>query len=150
MASHNPRVIKLYVSITHFLEKILGPVLILGIRFWMAQIFWYSGQSKIQSWSTTLMLFENEYKVPLLPPDIAAYITATFELTCPIFLVIGLFARVSVLPLLAMTAVIQFTYLNSNEHLYWAFLLGIILCYGPGKISLDNLLCKWLYPKVAY
>src|SRR5262245_3838404 len=83
-------IVKLYSSTTQILEKVFGPILLLCIRLWMAQIFWYSGRSKIQSWSTTLMLFENEYKVPLLPPDLAAYITATFELTCPILLVLGL------------------------------------------------------------
>jgi putative oxidoreductase len=122
------------------LDLFLTPVLLLGIRVWIAQVFWNSGLSKIQSWSTTIMLFENEYKVPLLSPEVAAYLTATFEITCPPLLVLGLGARLATLPLLVITAVIQFTYLNSPEHVYWAFLLGIILCYGPGQISIDALL----------
>jgi len=142
-------IVNLYLKTLHFLEKFVGPFLMLGIRAWMAQIFWYSGLSKIQSWSSTLMLFENEYKVPLLPPDLAAYLTVTIELTCPIFLFIGLGARLSVIPLLAMTAVIQFTYLNSNEHVYWALLLGTILCYGAGPISLDTLVRRCFCPRDA-
>jgi len=137
--AHRSIIVRSYLNIVFFLEKFIGPVLFLFIRIWMGQIFWYSGLSKIQTWDTTLLLFQNEYKVPFLPSDFAAYLTAGTELTCPVLLVIGLASRLAVIPMLIMTAVIQGTYQCSNEHLYWAMLLGLILCYGPGKLSIDFL-----------
>jgi len=136
-----------YLSIIFFLENFIGPLLFCVIRLWMAHVFWYSGLSKIQSWSTTLMLFQNEYKVPFLPSDMAASLTVGVELSCPILLVLGLASRIAVIPMLIMTAVIQFTYLHSNEHFYWAMFLGLILCYGPGQLSLDFFFRKWVSPK---
>jgi putative oxidoreductase len=130
-------IVRSYLNIILFLETYIGPLLFFFIRIWMAQIFWYSGLSKIQTWDTTILLFQNEYKVPLLSPEIAAYLAAGTELSCPILLVIGFAARLAVIPMLIMTAVIQSTYQCSYEHLYWAILLGFILCYGPNKISVD-------------
>ncbi len=130
-------IVRSYLNIIFFLEMFMGPLLFFFIRIWMAQIFWYSGLSKIQTWDTTILLFQNEYKVPFFSPEVAAYLSAGTELSCPILLVIGLVSRLAVIPLLIMTAVIQSTYQCSNEHLYWAMLLGLILCYGPGKLSLD-------------
>jgi putative oxidoreductase len=136
-----------YFKIIFFLEKFLGPLLFLAIRFWIAQVFWYSGLSKIQSWSTTIMLYKEEYKVPYISPEIAAQLSVAVELSCPIFLVLGLAARLAAIPMLVMTGVIELTYLHSHEHYYWAFLLGLILCYGPEHISLDYFIRKWLCPK---
>jgi len=140
-------IVKIYLSTILFLERFVGPVLFLIMRLWMAHIFWHSGLSKITSWSTTLLLFENEYKVPLLSPTIAAYLATMTEFSCPILLVLGLVARLAVIPMLIMTAVIQFTYLSACENFYWAIILGLILCYGPGQLSFDFLLRKWLSGK---
>lgn len=134
--------VKLYLGVTFLIERGLDPFLLLAIRLWMARIFWNSGLTKIDSWGTTLLLFQDEYKVPYLPPDLAAYLATGTELVCPVLLVLGLMTRLSVVPMLIMTAVIQFTYLQANEHIYWAFLLGFLLCYGPGKVSLDYFLQK--------
>ena len=124
-------------------EKLGNPFLLLFSRLWIAQIFWDSGLSKIQSWDTTVLLFANEYKVPYISPELAAYLTVGAELICPVLLVIGLGTRLAVIPMLVITAVIQLTYLHANEHIYWAFLLGFILCNGPGTISLDFLIRHW-------
>ncbi len=113
----------------------------------MAQVFWDSGVCKFQSWPNTLMLFKYEYKVPIISPDLAAYLATITELTCPVLLVMGFAARLAVIPMLIVTAVIQCTYLCLNEHLYWAMLLGLILCYGPGPISFDFLFRKWALRK---
>ena len=141
MASSKPTlrsfIVGNYLSLILFLEMFAGPLLLLVIRLWMARIFWCSGVSKIQSWSTTLLLFQNEYKVPYIPPEGAAYLVTGTELLCPVLLVIGLATRLAVIPMLIMTAIIQATYLDLNEHLYWAMLLGLILCYGPGRLSID-------------
>ncbi len=112
----------------------------LFMRFWMARIFFYSGLSKISDWQATIYLFQNMYKVPVINPEIAAYLAAAVELTCPIFLILGLATRFATIPMLVMTAVIEFTYLNLIDHSYWAMLLFTILFYGPGLWSLDYLI----------
>jgi putative oxidoreductase len=106
----------------------------------LAQIFWSSGQTKIASWSTTLMLFSEEYRVPLIPAEFAAYAATAFELACPILLVAGLFTRLALLPLLAMTIVIQaFVYPTSwPDHIVWFAMIGYLMIRGPGILSLDH------------
>ncbi len=134
----------LYIHIIGLLEKLGAPIILLIMRLWMASIFWYSGLSKISNWDNALYLFEHEHKVPFLPIELAAIIATTFELICPVLLTIGLASRLASLPMLAMTAVIQFTYLDLIDHSYWGMLLATILFYGPGRISLDYLIrCKY-------
>lgn len=133
-----------YFKITDFMQCFLMPVFLLVARLWMAKIFWYSGLTKISSWQATIYLFQYDYKVPLLPPELAAYLATTFELTCPILLFVGFATRFATLPMLAMTAVIEFTFLNLIDHFYWAMLLTFILINGAGKISLDYLIRKRL------
>ena len=120
-------------------------VLQLMARFSMAIVFWRSGQTKIANWDLTLQLFANEYKVPVLPPEIAAPMAASVELTTPILLVLGLFTRVATLPMIAMTLVIQiFVYPQSwADHLAWMTFLLLLLTRGPGVISLDHLIGKY-------
>lgn len=134
--------IQYYIQTTQWLNHIGMSLLILLMRLWIAKIFWYSGMTKITDWQSALFLFREEYKVPLIPPEIAAYLATAAELTCPILLVIGLATRFATLPLLCMTAVIQFTYLNFIDHAYWAMLLATILMYGPGVLSLDYFIKK--------
>lgn len=126
--------------VIHFLETFCAPVLQLIIRLWMANIFWNAGVVKISDWQTTLALFQQEYKVPFIQPDVAAYLAAMTELTCPVLLVLGIATRIATIPMMLMILVIQFTYLNSDEHLYWLMLLGTLLCFGPGRLSFDYLL----------
>src|SRR5271165_5673198 len=76
-------------------------------RFSTASVFFMSGHSKILSWQTTILLFANEYRVPVLSPEVAATISATFELGCSTLIFFGLFTRLATLPLLGMVAVIQ-------------------------------------------
>ena len=85
-----------------------APLLQLALRLWIARVFFNSGLTKIQDWDTTVLLFQEEYKVPLLPPDLAALLGTAFELGMPILLVAGLMTRVAALPLLGMSLVIQF------------------------------------------
>jgi len=118
--------------------------MILIVRLWIAHVFWASGILKLEDFSTAVLLFTNEHPVPGLPPVVAAVLGTTFEISCPILLTLGLATRLATLPLLFMTAVINFTYLDATEHYYWAMLLGMILFYGPGKISLDHYISKKL------
>jgi putative oxidoreductase len=109
-----------------------------------------SGYVKIQSWQSTVMLFEYEYDLPILGPATAAYLGTIFELAMPILIGIGLFTRLAVLPLLGMTIIIEISVypLNWSEHLIWFAMLFFLLIRGPGAISLDRLLgptvARWL------
>ena len=119
-------------------------VLQLMARFSMAIVFWRSGQTKLANWDLTLQLFTNEYKVPLLPPEIAAPMAAAVELSCPVLLVLGLMTRVATLPMIGMTLVIQFFVYPQSwpDHLAWMTFLLLLLTRGPGVLSLDHLIGK--------
>jgi NADH dehydrogenase/putative oxidoreductase len=118
------------------------------LRLWMAEIFWSSGLTKIASWSTTLALFQDEYRVPLLPPELAAVMATAAELACPVLLALGLGTRLAALPLMVMTLVIQFTYLDRLEHFCWLTVLGQIALRGPGPLSFDALVWRALRRRV--
>lgn len=115
---------------------------VLGMRLWIADIFWKSGQTKIADWQGTIALFRDEYKVPVLPPEIAATLGTTVELAAPILVALGLGARFGAAGMLFMTAVIEFTYMHFDVHVIWALVLVLIILQGPGKASLDHLLRK--------
>ena len=126
------------------------PVAILQflLRFSMASVFWHAGMTKIASWDTTIVLFRDEYMVPILPPEVAASLAATVELTCPVLLVLGLATRLATLPMLGMTFVIEvFVYPEQwIEHLMWASILVFILTRGPGALSLDHVIARKFLP----
>jgi putative oxidoreductase len=134
-------------SILDLLGRFPLALLQLIFRLSIASVFFMSGHSKILSWQTTILLFANEYRVPVLSPETAATISATFELGCSTLIFFGLFARLATLPLLGMVAVIQtFVYPeNWVEHLTWAAMLVFILTRGPGPISIDRLLTPLIF-----
>ena len=107
-------------------------------------VFFRSGTQKLSDWSATLMLFENEYHVPVLPPHIAAYMAASMELGGSILVLVGLATRLSVLALLGMVLVIQtFIYPEAwPDHIQWLAFMFFLLARGPGKISLDHLIAR--------
>ena len=111
-------------------------------RLAIAGIFLKAGLIKASSWETTVALFRDEYQVPILPPEIAGLLAATFELGCSTLLLLGLATRLATLPLLGMIATIQlFVYPNAwPEHLVWASILLFLLTRGAGTISLDHLI----------
>ena len=123
------------------LDRVPYALLALPLRFALATVFWNAAMTKLADWNTTISLFTNDYQVPLLPPEIAAYMGASMELTTPVLLVLGLFTRAAALVLLGMTAVIEiFIYpLAWPTHIQWAAMLLILLCRGAGKLSLDEL-----------
>lgn len=127
----------------------LSPVSILGIRLWVAWVFFKSGLTKIQSWDSTLYLFEYEYSVPLLPPEIAAYLGTAAELSLPVLLAFGLAGRFGAFALFVfnITAVLSYPDLNAvglRDHQLWGVMLLVPLLCGPGKLSIDYWLCKKL------
>jgi len=121
-------------------------LLALTTRIGIAAIFFYSGRTKVDGWLTitdgAYELFRTEYKLPLVPPDIAAHLAAYAEHLFPFLLVLGLFTRLSALALLGMTLVIQvFVYPDAwPTHLSWAALLLYLVGRGGGAFSLDRLL----------
>lgn len=121
-------------------------------RFGIAGVFWRSGQTKVQGWEVTgsaIALFADEYKVPVLPPEMAAHLAAAAEHALPLMLVLGLGTRLGAAGLLGMTLVIQvFVYPASwPDHLTWAAALAYILTRGPGCVSLDCLIAQRFLPR---
>ncbi|MFW0778137.1 MAG: DoxX family protein [Rickettsiales bacterium] len=114
----------------------------LFLRIWIAMIFFKSGLTKIDNFETTVFLFADEYQVPLLPPYFAALSATFFELAMPVLIVLGLATRFAVLPLIIMTAVIEFTYLSHAQHIFWAIVLVGLLLHGAGKLSADHWIKK--------
>lgn len=127
-----------------YLEKIPLWIPEIFLRCGIALVFWRSGQTKLQSWDTTIMLFENEYPVPILPPTLSAYIATGVEIAGPIMLLVGLGARWAALAMFGMTVVIQlFIYPTSYpDHLLWAGPLLYLIVRGPGVLSIDHLIRK--------
>ncbi|WP_431259157.1 DoxX family protein [Roseateles chitinivorans] len=127
------------------LERLVSPDLIaLACRFSIAGVFWLSGRTKVEGWftltDTTFLLFRQDYALPLIPPEWAAYLATGAEHLLPLLLVLGLFTRVAALGVLGMTAVIQtFVYPSGwPTHLSWAAPMLYLLGRGPGRWSLDH------------
>jgi putative oxidoreductase len=133
-----------------WLERVPYSLLALPLRFAVATVFWNSAQTKLANWDATLSLFVDEYKVPLLPPEIAAHIATAVEVTTPVLLVLGLLTRAAALVLLGMTTVIElFVYPQAwPTHIQWAAMLLVLLCRGAGSLSVDHLIRRrWLTRK---
>lgn len=127
----------------------LAPLVDLTLRLAVAEVFFRSGLTKIQSWETTLTLFEYEYAVPLLPPTLAAYLGTAAELTLPVLLALGLAGRLSALGLFLFNIVAVVSYPDLSDsgrqfHILWGLLLAVSVARGPGCLSLDHLIGRWL------
>jgi putative oxidoreductase len=122
-----------------WLDKVPYALLAIPLRLAVATVFWNSGMTKLADWNATLTLFIDEYQVPLLPPELAANLALTIEVTTPVLLVFGLLTRPAGLVLLGMTAVIEvFVYPHAwPTHIQWTAMLLVLLCRGAGTISLD-------------
>ncbi|MGB7988808.1 MAG: DoxX family protein [Candidatus Methylophosphatis roskildensis] len=126
-------------------QEWLAPVLDLGMRLFVAEAFVTSGLTKIASWDTTVALFENEYQVPLLPPELAAYLGTAAELTLPVFVALGLGGRVAAIALFLFNIVAVIAYPDLSpaglkDHQLWGLILLVVALHGPGKLSLDHLI----------
>lgn len=140
-----------YASAAALLTRWIGhDVIALAARLGIAGVFWLSGRTKVEGWlhglprisDNAVALFADEYRLPLLSPEIAAHLAAYAEHFFPILLVLGLCTRAAALALLAMTAVIQlFVYPDAwPTHLVWATALLYLVGRGPGRLSLDRAL----------
>jgi putative oxidoreductase len=129
----------------------LSPVGVLALRVWVANVFWKSGLTKVQSWDSTVMLFTYEYQVPFLSPALAAWLATAVELGMAPLLALGLFGRgaAGVLFVFNVAAVLSYPALGEaglRDHQVWGLMLLIPLLQGPGKLSLDALVA----PRLAH
>jgi putative oxidoreductase len=130
-----------------WLDRVPYALLAVPLRLAVATVFWNSGTTKLANWDATLQLFQDEYRVPLLPPEWAAHLAASIELSTPILLVLGFGTRIAALVLLGMTTVIEvFVYPRAwPTHIQWAAMLLVLLCRGAGRLSIDALIRqRWL------
>jgi len=111
-------------------------------RLAIAGVFLKAGLIKVMSWESTVSLFRDEYRVPVLPPEAAAALASTCEIGCSVLLLLGLASRLATLPLLGMILTIQlFVYPSAwPEHLVWGSILVFLLTRGAGAVSLDRLI----------
>ncbi|PKF62567.1 hypothetical protein CW745_03860 [Psychromonas sp. psych-6C06] len=124
-----------------------APILLLFTRLWVASIFLKSGYLKVTTWDSTLYLFEEEYQVPLLPWELAAYLGTAAELILPIFMILGLLTRpmAAILFIFNITAVISYPVLWDGgfyDHQLWGAMILMNVVWGAGAISADHFLKK--------
>src|SRR6266545_6388640 len=150
-ASTERPVAALIGRVLRWLDGVPYTILAIPLRLAVATVFWNSAMTKLANWNTAVELFVEEYKVPVLPPETAAYMAASIELTTPVLLVLGLLTRPAALVLLGMTTIIEiFVYPQAwPTHLQWAAMLFVLLCRGPGTLSLDRLIRRRLVVDVS-
>ena len=142
-----PPVVRLVRGAIGAMERLPMSLLALGARVFPAAVFFMSGQTKVDGFAlkdTAVLLFEEEYRLPLVAPAIAAHLAAIAEHVFPVLLVVGLASRFSALALLVMTLVIQvFVYPGAwPTHGTWAVCFLLVIARGPGAISLDHLIAR--------
>lgn len=121
---------------------------ILSARLYLSWIFWVSGLTKIRDWDSTLYLFQEEYHVPWLSPELAAYLGTGGELLFPTLLALGLFGRIGaiglfVVNLVAVQSLPEIAPAAFSQHLLWGALLVALSLFGSGTLSADALLKKF-------
>ncbi len=136
--------ISLYQRFLTALNAIPHSFLAIPLRLAVATVFWNSALTKLTDWDATVFLFREEYHVPVLPPEFAALLAVSMELSMPILLTMGLATRLAALALLGMTTVIQvFIYpMAWPTHIQWIAMLLVIIARGPGVLSLDHVITK--------
>lgn len=128
----------------------LQPAAALAARIYVGQAFFLSGLTKIRDWETTVALFTDEYKVPLLPPALAALMGTAGELVLPVLLVLGLGGRfaalgLSVVNAVAVVSLTEIAPAALQQHVFWGALLAGVAIYGPGPWSLE----RWVWPRLS-
>jgi putative oxidoreductase len=146
--AHGP-IVTLAMRVVHWLDGIPYSLLAIPLRLAIATVFWSSAMVKLASWDTAVALFTDEYRLPLLPPELAAYMGVSVELSTPVLLVLGLLTRPAAAVLLGMTTIIEvFVYPQAwPTHIQWAAMLLVLLARGPGRFSLDWLIRRRVFGK---
>ncbi len=121
----------------------VSPLFQLATRLYIANIFFRSGLTKIRDLSSTIALFENEYKVPFLSPEFAAYSGTTAELVLPVLFVLGILSRpvaaaLFILNLVAVLSYPDISDIGRADHMLWGALILVTVFFGAGKISVDH------------
>lgn len=149
-----PRSARASGGLPGLVEKVIGlfeaipySVLALAARIFPAAVFWQSGQTKVSGFGlsdSAVFLFQEEYKLPLIDPTVAAYGAAFAEHFFPVLLAVGLASRFAALALFAMTMVIEiFVYPDAwPTHGVWIACFLLVIARGPGVLSLDHLIAK--------
>lgn len=143
------RGLALWQRVTHALD-LAQPAAALAARVYLAQAFFLAGLTKVRDWDTTILLFTEEYHVPLLSPALAAIAGTTGELVLPVLLLLGLAGRfaalgLSVVNVVAVISLAEIAPAALQQHITWGVLLAALAIYGLGKWSLD---CAWLHPRL--
>jgi putative oxidoreductase len=136
----------LYAAAARVVDRI-QPAFAFAVRFYVARVFFLSALTKLHDWNITQALFENEYHVPLLPPQLAAYLGTGAELGLPILLAAGLGSRFAAAALFVfnIVAVISYTDLSDaglKDHMLWGALMLVTFVYGPGRWSADAVIAR--------
>jgi putative oxidoreductase len=139
-AMHRAEYMRWYATIIGICEHIIGPILSVVRRSYVAKLFFVSGLVKLSNWDDALYLATHEYPVPWLSPFFAASIGLMIELIAPILLAIGFCARPAALAMLLLTLVSQYYYTPINAQVFWIILLGWWFVMGAGSVSCDHLL----------
>lgn len=132
--------IQAYAGLEHRLTSAdwLSGAILLIVRLWLAKFFFFSGLTKLASWTTTIALFTDEYKVPVLPPELAAPMATAAELSLPVLLLFGLLTRFAAAGLFVMTTVIAvFVYPDAPENVYILLLSAVLIATGSGRFGAD-------------
>ncbi|HSV50667.1 MAG TPA: DoxX family protein [Burkholderiaceae bacterium] len=137
------RLLSAWSGISRLLDSAQPPAA-LAARLYVAQVFFLSGLTKTRDWETTVALFTDEYKVPLLPPALAALMGTAGELALPVLLVLGLGGRFAALGLFVVNAVAVISLSEIapaalQQHILWGALLAGLAIYGCGAWSLDRI-----------
>lgn len=144
---------RLYQRLTWALNS-LQPLAALLARAYVAQVFFLSGLTKLRDWSVTLALFQDEYHVPILPPEWAAWLGTGAELGLPVLLLLGLGGRgaalgLSVVNVVAVLSLADIAPAALQQHMTWGVLLAGVALYGPGSWALDHWLARHNRPHDA-
>ncbi len=145
-----PRLRRHWETLTLVLAGRLGPVIDLGLRLALGKVFFASALTKLADWDATLYLFQYEYQLPLLPPQLASLLGTATELGMSVLLVAGLATRCAAAALLMLSLVIEFVVGGANpayhayEHYFWILALGHLLARGGGPLSCDHLVGRLL------
>ena len=141
------RLLALYQQSIEKMHSYFTPILLLFTRLWVASVFLKSGYLKVTTWDSTLYLFEEEYQVPIIPWELAAYLGTAAELILPVFLLLGLLTRpmAAFLFVFNIMAVVSYPVLWEGgfyDHQLWGLMLLINVVWGAGTIAIDAPLKK--------
>jgi len=140
----------LYINIADKIST-LEPLALLAARCYVAWAFFSSGLTKLRDWDSTLLLFEYEYEVPVLPYELAAYLGTAAEIVLPLLLIIGLASRFSALGLffvniVAVISLEEIAPAAFSEHILWGMLLALVVIFNGGRFAVDRIVKQKVMP----